>query len=65
MPFLRNEFSKNFEDFFYDGVIYRNDSYKRSTEKIKLKVKDMRLTSLTPRQNKLKGSNKSIPTAWE
>ena len=38
MPFLRNEFSKNFEDLFNDRDIYRNNSYKRSNEKLELKV---------------------------
>ena len=29
MPFLRNEFSKIFEAFFYDDLIYKDDSYLR------------------------------------
>ena len=36
MPFLRNEFSKIFEELFYDGVIYNNDSYLWSNIELKI-----------------------------
>ena len=36
MPFLRNEFSKIFEAFFYDDLIYKDDSYQWSNEELKI-----------------------------
>ena len=42
IPFLRNEFLEIFEDLF-DDVIYRDNSYSRSNEELKIKL-DLRLT---------------------
>ena len=36
MPFLRNEFSKIFENFFYDDVIYKDDYYLWPNDKFKI-----------------------------
>ena len=45
MPFLRNEFSKIFEEF-YDEVIYRDESYLWSNEKIKIETEDLNIAMI-------------------
>ena len=39
MPFLGNEFSKIFEDFLNDDVIYEDDSNLWSNEELEIKAK--------------------------
>ena len=43
MPFLRNEFSKTFEDLFYDDVICKDFSDVWSNEKFKIRAKNFYL----------------------
>ena len=47
MPFLRNEFSKIFEDVFTMNVIYADDSNLWSNKGVKIKVKSLRLFFVT------------------
>ena len=63
MPFLRNEFFENVRGPFYDEVVFKDNSYLWSTEKLKIKIKELKLAFTT--FCKLNRIHESIPTSWK